>query len=158
VEDLPSLVDHFIRRSRPHAPPAMPVVAPGVMEVLAAHQWPGNVRELANVLEHAIVLCDELPVGVDHLPARLGRPVAAQRPASPVSSPLSPPVNTAPAVESQPSDRPPTLREIELKEIVERLKRNGGNKVKTAEELGISLKTLYNKLHQVQANTLDRTA
>jgi Nif-specific regulatory protein len=67
-------------------------------------------------------------------------------------------VNTAPAVESQPSDRPPTLREIELKEIVERLKRNGGNKVKTAEELGISLKTLYNKLHQVQANTLDRTA
>ena len=38
---------------------------------------------------------------------------------------------------------------VELKEIVERLERNGGNKAKTAEELGISLKTLYNKLHQM---------
>ncbi len=164
VDDLPALVDHFIRRARPHSPPAMPVVGPGVMEVLAAHHWPGNVRELANVLEHAVVLCDELPVGGEHLPARLGRPGPAQRApaaASPTDHGASPTTPATPAAESAgggAADRPPTLREIELKEIVERLKRNGGNKVKTAEELDISLKTLYNKLHQVQASKLDRSA
>jgi DNA-binding NtrC family response regulator len=45
--------------------------------------------------------------------------------------------------------RPLSLRELEMQAILEGLKRNGGNKPKTAEELGVSLKTLYNKLHQL---------
>ncbi|MFM8891283.1 MAG: helix-turn-helix domain-containing protein, partial [Planctomycetia bacterium] len=48
--------------------------------------------------------------------------------------------------------RPPprSLRELEMRAILEGLERNRGNKARTAEELGISLKTLYNKLHQLQ--------
>ena len=152
LDDLPALVEHFVRRSRRSVPPAATIVAPGVMESLAAHAWPGNVRELANVIEHALVLCDELPLGIEHLPARLGRPA--------VPPSAAPPVPAVPTAATNPSvgPRPPTLREIELKEIVERLDRNGGNKAKTAEELGISLKTLYNKLHQVQSGALERPA
>ena len=45
--------------------------------------------------------------------------------------------------------RPLSLRELEMRAILEGLERNGGSKPKTAEELGISLKTLYNKLHQL---------
>lgn len=147
IADLSDLVEHFVRRSRPHLPPGTEVAGPGVMEVLKAHHWPGNVRELANVIEHALVLCDDLPLSVDHLPQRLG---GSTRSPAPIAA-------VVPRLEAAPS-RAPTLREIELKEIVERLRRNGGNKAKTAEELGISLKTLYNKLHQVQAGGLDRSA
>jgi DNA-binding NtrC family response regulator len=46
--------------------------------------------------------------------------------------------------------RPESLRELEMRAILEGLDRNNGNKARTAEELGISLKTLYNKLHQLQ--------
>lgn len=55
-------------------------------------------------------------------------------------------------------NRPLTLRDIENRAILEGLDRNGGNKVKTADDLGISLKTLYNKLHQATEEPLDRTA
>jgi DNA-binding NtrC family response regulator len=72
---------------------------------------------------------------------------------------------TAPAVESPlPADapavsrpRPESLRELEMRAILEGLDRNKGNKARTAEELGISLKTLYNKLHQLNDGTLDKT-
>jgi DNA-binding NtrC family response regulator len=53
---------------------------------------------------------------------------------------------------------PKTLRELEIEAILEGLGRNGGNKPKTAEELGISLKTLYNKLHQLQDGPLAKPA
>ena len=142
-DDIPALVRHFVRRARPQTPPEAEVVDPAMLALLAGHRWPGNVRELANVVEHALVLADTLPLTVAHLPARLGgiRPVAAA-PAAPAASPPG---------------RPVSLRELELQAIREGLERNHGNKPKTAEELGISLKTLYNKLHQLQEGGLERT-
>ncbi|MFM7107786.1 MAG: sigma-54-dependent transcriptional regulator [Planctomycetaceae bacterium] len=137
-EDIPGLVRHFVRQARPQTPAQAEVVEPAVEAALAAHHWPGNVRELANVVEHALVLCDELPLTTAHLPARLG----AGRPAA--GSPVPPGV-----VAPTPPARPLSLRELEMQAILEGLERNGGNKPKTAEELGISLKTLYNKLHQL---------
>ena len=102
------------------------------------HDWPGNVRELANVVEHASILCDELPISAEHLPDRFAvRRLRIDAPASKVEGPI-------------------TLRNLEMQAIYQALERNGGNKPKTAEELGISLKTLYNKLNQGQ--NLERTA
>ena len=146
LEDIPSLVRHFVRQARPGTPPDSIVVEDEMLEVLAAHRWPGNIRELANVVEHALVLCDALPLTVAHLPTRLGglRPVREV----PVSGPAPVPPRVAEPAGAVP--RPLSLRELELQAIREGLERNRGNKPRTAEELGISLKTLYNKLHQLQ--------
>jgi DNA-binding NtrC family response regulator len=152
LEDLPELVHHFVREARPQTPPEAVLIEASVLEVLAAHQWPGNIRELANVIEHALVLCDDLPLLVDHLPARLGalkpRANAGERILVTTAEPevvASPSVAAGPAAAA----KPVSLRELEIQAILEGLERNQGNKARTAEELGISLKTLYNKLHQI---------
>jgi two-component system NtrC family response regulator len=135
LTDIPELAHHLLRRFRRGLRPGDEVFTPDAIESLKAHSWPGNVRELANAIERASILCDDGPIGVEHLPERLegSRPRPRLAPVGPL-----------------------TLREIELQAIQESLERNGGNKPKTAEQLGISLKTLYNKLHQVGA--LERSA
>jgi DNA-binding NtrC family response regulator len=92
---------------------------------LIQHHWPGNIRELANVIEHASILANRLPITAEDLPGHLGR-AAATRPAAATTG-LS-------------------LREIEMQTIYATLDRLNGNKTATAQQLGISLKTLYNKL------------
>ena len=134
-DDIPELVEHFVRKVRPQTPAQAVVAEPDVLAVLAAHQWPGNIRELANAVEHALVLCDDLPLKVEHLPTRLAGLVSR------TEAPTAPRSAIRGAV---------SLRELEMQAILEGLDRNHGNKVRTAEELGISLKTLYNKLHQLQ--------
>lgn len=152
--DIPALVDYFVRRGRPQAPPRAATIAPEALDLLLAHEWPGNIRELANVIEHALVLCDELPVAVEHLPGRLrARELSAS--AVPRLAQVS---TTAPQAIAPPADHPKTLREMEIVAIREGLERNAGNKPKTAEELGVSLKTLYNKLHQMHDEALVKPA
>jgi len=153
LEDIPALVKHFVRKARPQTPPEADVAESTVLAALAAHQWPGNIRELANVIEHALVLCDGLPLTVEHLPTRLGalrpRPAALSAPAAPALA--------SQAVAAMPP-KAVSLRELEMQAILQGLERNNGNKARTAEELGISLKTLYNKLHQLQDGAVERSA
>ncbi len=107
---------------------------------------------MANVIEHALVLCDELPLLVEHLPTRLGAAIPrAAAPAKPVAGTAA--EATGGSVAISPPRKPESLRDLEMRAILEGLERNHGNKAKTAEELGISLKTLYNKLHQLQEAT-----
>jgi two-component system NtrC family response regulator len=145
-DDVPSLVDHFVRRGRPQTPSRAATIHDDALGLLLAHDWPGNIRELANVIEHALVLCDDLPILAEHLPGRFRQlvPVApiARRTEAQDTAPMPSP--------ALPLDRPKTLRELEIEAILEGLERNAGNKPKTADELGVSLKTLYNKLHQLQ--------
>jgi len=153
LEDIPALVKHFVRKARPQTPPEADVAESTVLAALAAHQWPGNIRELANVIEHALVLCDGLPLTVEHLPARLG----ALRPRPAVLPALAAPALASQAVAASPP-KAVSLRELEMQAILQGLERNNGNKARTAEELGISLKTLYNKLHQLQDGAVERSA
>ena len=152
-EDLPALIDHLVRRLRPQLPEATQVVTNELVETLAGHPWRGNVRELANVIEYALVVSDTLPLGRDHLPERLFG--TQPRGASPPGLP-----SPAPSQDHRPADtgRPLSLRELEMQAIFEGLERNEGNKVRTAEELGISIKTLYNKLNQWSEGSTSRTA
>jgi DNA-binding NtrC family response regulator len=112
------------------------------------------------VVEHALVLCDDLPLLRDHLPDRLGAARAGTSPARPEAA-AAPQSATHPASAAREAvqqaardvatcSRPLSLRELEMEAIQRGLERNQGNKARTAEELGISLKTLYNKLHQLQ--------
>jgi two-component system NtrC family response regulator len=135
VDDIPVLATHLASRFRAKLPPNQPVFSAEALAALQSHCWPGNVRELANVIEHAMILCDQLPVGLEHLPSRFA------------SRKLR--VATPRGFAGQ------TLREIEMQAIHDSLQRHNGNKPVVAEELGISLKTLYNKLNQ--SITLEKT-
>jgi DNA-binding NtrC family response regulator len=136
LDDIPDLADHLLGRFRGKAIPSSRQIASDAIEALKSHVWPGNVRELANVLEHATILCDDGPITAAHLPAHFNRRqltgAAANRPG------------------------PISLRDLEMQAIYQALERHGGNKPKAAEELGISLKTLYNKLNQ--ASELEKSA
>jgi len=136
TEDIPDLARHLLLRHRGQARPGETFFTPQAIQALCDHCWPGNVRELANVIEHATILCDDGPISVEHLPHKFD----SRRARGPQLK----------------SPGPQTLREIEMQAIHDALERLSGNKPKAAEELGISLKTLYNKLNQEQS--LDRSA
>ncbi|MEM9411043.1 MAG: sigma-54 dependent transcriptional regulator [Planctomycetota bacterium] len=127
TEDIPQLAEHLLRRTRTTVPAGNSFAADAI-GALSAYDWPGNIRELANVIEHASILCDQLPITADDLPQKFGA-----RSASPAIAFRSSQV---------------TLREIEMQAIHSALEKTQGNKTAAAQQLGISLKTLYNKLNQ----------
>jgi len=127
LEDLPELTAHLLTRFRSGGAnqSGLPL---DVIDTLTRHDWPGNVRELANVIEHASILAAGGTIHVEHLPANLGAHRVGHS-GGLVVGPMS-------------------LREMEMQAIDQSLDRHHGNKPKAADELGISLKTLYNKLNQ----------
>jgi two-component system NtrC family response regulator len=139
AEDIPRLARHFALRCGARAGKDDEIFTPEAIEALCSHHWPGNVRELANAIEHAMILCDRLPIGLEQLPHRF----SARRATVPMPRSASSPTFTA------------SLREREMQAILEVLDRHNGNKPKAAEELGISVKTLYNKLNQT--GTMSKT-
>lgn len=163
-EDLPALIEHLVRRLRPQIPPGTQVVTPRLLETLTDYPWRGNVRELANVIEYAIVVSDALPLDCEHLPERLfgsqPQPISqvAAEPARHSASAGSNPSSLSSDNRPPDTGRPLSLRELEMQAIFQGLDRNEGNKVRTAEELGISIKTLYNKLNQWSETATERGA
>jgi len=130
-DDIPALARTLIARhlERPEVPEGM--LSDEVIESLKRHEWTGNVRELANALEHAVILSDGQTIGIDDLPTSITRKSKRLRLMGE-------------------GERPRTLREIEMEVILQTLEKNAGDKPRTALELGIALKTLYNKLNQNQ--------
>lgn len=70
-EDIPELVGYFIQKNNPRMGLNIQGVTPKTMEVLMNYSWPGNIRELRNVIERAMLFCDEATVGLSHLPSEL---------------------------------------------------------------------------------------
>ncbi|HIO22615.1 MAG TPA: sigma-54-dependent Fis family transcriptional regulator, partial [Nitrospirales bacterium] len=136
IQDIPSLARHLLKRFHPRIRPDDRLFSDKAIRALQLHDWPGNVRELANVIEHATILCDQLPIKTEHLPERFSGHGKGLRVLKRIG--------------------PLTLREIEMQAVHEALERHQGNKPKAAEELGVSLKTLYNKLSQ--SNSLEKSA
>jgi two-component system NtrC family response regulator len=129
-QDIAPLVHHLLDRL--HFPSATPRLTDEALALLVQHDWPGNVRELANVVEHATILCDAAPILPEHLPGRLQCSVAS----------ATPQVARLPQL---------PLRDLEIMAIQQSLQRHQGNKPKAADELGVSLRTLYNKLNQTDS-------
>ena len=123
-------------------------ISAAVMDALRRHDWPGNVRELRNVLERAVILAGEGAIELKHLPAFLqSRPVAIATAAPPIAAPV--------ATYTQPEEDGAirftvgtTVEEAEKGLILRTLEHTRNNKTRAAEILGISLKTLHNKLKE----------
>jgi DNA-binding NtrC family response regulator len=116
-------------------------LSPEVHEALLRHNWPGNVRELRNVLERAVILSGEGTLEMKFLPAMFqSRPAIPGFTATPAATPAESnhvqfPIGT-------------TVEEAEKGLILRTLEHTKNNKTRAAEILGISLKTLHNKLKE----------
>jgi two-component system response regulator AtoC len=133
AEDIPLLAEHFLDQiSRREG--AIKRFAPEALARLAAHPWAGNVRELRNIVYRAYVMAND-PVIVDEC--------------LPVSHAAAPVGGGAPAISVRVGT---TLAEIERQVTLATLEHLGRHKEKTAATLGISLKTLYNRLKEYSSD------
>jgi transcriptional regulator with GAF, ATPase, and Fis domain len=128
-DDIPLLVEHFLKLLSPHAHRRLLGIEPDAMQLLLKHSWPGNVRELRNVLERAVVLGTHSTIALEDLSlSAIG-----------VSS-------TQLSGDSTVEFQPISLSELEKKHIMAMLDYVDGNKSKAAQLLGIERSTLDRKL------------
>ena len=132
-EDIPLLVRAFLTEFNDRDRREVHAVAPAALEALTKYSWPGNIRELRNVIERAVILAPGDQIEIDQLPADLVR--------TPV-----PPVRDGLALTAGMRVDEAEKRLIELT-----LDHTGNNKTRAAEMLGISVKTLHNKLNKFRA-------
>jgi len=133
-EDIYLLVDHYIRRYAARFGKDIQGVEPATMQALVDHQWPGNIRELKNYLARGVILSKKKKLSLADLPDFNAS-----------SAKTADTLDEAPTgLSSQPGNL--TLREMEKKMIRATLAACDGNKSRTAARLGISRKTLYEKI------------
>jgi two-component system response regulator HydG len=138
---IPTLARSFIAEFATISGQRIVGITDAALQVLVAHSWPGNIRELRNVIERAVVLCNGPMIGLNDLPETLQQ----------IEDPLRPPqcANESP---EKPRPSPRSLAErkdqAECECIHRTLLQNGNNRLRAAEALGISRKTLYKKLHK----------
>jgi len=142
-EDIGSLSRHLLSRYNARRGGAEPEIAPEAIEALSAHDWPGNIRELANAIERASILAGKGPIRPEHLPNLVASRRTGGAQVHIAGSSLPSPHFPIP-------DGSITLRDVEMKYIQVVLEKHNGNKPAASKELGISLKTLYNKINQLQ--------
>jgi len=126
-EDIELLANKFLNESKKMEDQKS--FSPGVLLALQEYSWPGNVRELQNIIERAYILSDGMIIEKDHLAESVGRSDAHFE------------------EEESISYQEMTLDELEKRHICMTLDHLAGNKTRTAKTLGITVKTLYNKLH-----------
>jgi DNA-binding NtrC family response regulator len=129
-DDLPLLAQYLVTKlAEKHSRPAR-FLSPAAISALQFHAWPGNVRELRNVIERAVIICSGEQIERHHFAPY---PID-QRERSRNEDTITFPVGTP-------------IEEVERQMIVRTLKKTKNNKTRAAELLGISLKTLHNKLN-----------
>jgi DNA-binding NtrC family response regulator len=151
--DIPALVEALGEdlALRNGTPP--PELLPDAMALLAGQPWRGNIRELRNVLEQAVMRSESSTIDAAQL-ARVLREAGVE-PAAP--APVDEPADDA-ALSAQAEARylrplAQQVAELERRAIAAALKANGGNKLATARQLGISRATLYERLENPDLKT-----
>jgi DNA-binding NtrC family response regulator len=127
-EDIAMLANYFAHRSCVENDCGLLEIEPDAMEAICQHPWRGNVRELENCMERSVILAEGSTLTLDEL--RLDGDVSDSEGVESLDN-----VNL-------------TLKEIEKELILRRLNRTGGNRTRAAEMLGISVRTLRNKINQ----------
>ncbi len=136
-EDIAPLARRFVALFAAHYRKTGLSIGDAALTRLSRHAWPGNVRELRNAVEQAVILCQGLEITPDLLP----QPAQTQADGPSV---LRIPIGTA-------------IKDVEREMIVRTLDANRGNKNRTARQLGISRRSLYNKLERYQIAAPPRT-
>jgi len=136
-QDLTELVSALLADMNEKHGRNVQMVSDSVMSMFNAYAWPGNVRELRNTLERAIIVCDGAVIESRHLPPGFGQVTPRA------------PVQEANAVRLGVGT---TVGEAEKLLILKTLEATNNNKTRAAEILGISLKTLHNKLKEYGSN------
>ena len=142
LEVFPALVDQFIVELAGRCGVDVSGISDGAMKALQAHDWPGNIRELRNVIERAVVLCEDRLIRVDDLPDELQCLGTEPMTTLPM----------APALPYAPGLAPNLTRakdEAEKSRITDALLKNNNNRLRAALELGVSRMTLYNKMRKL---------
>lgn len=160
MDDLPVLVEHFLDKHSRLNKRERPTVSPETMAILRDYRWRGNVRELENVVERALLLCDGKEIKPHNLlmHSQMGKQSINQDLARATTS-----QPTSESAEEIPESKDSALgievgmsmKEAEKKLIFETLRETGGNRTKAAKILGISIRTLRNKLNEYRAEGED---
>lgn len=125
-DDIIPLAEYFLEKTCQENHRKCKTLSPAARKKLVAYSWPGNIRELANIIERAVVMDAGEQVSPEHLFIDVQGP-SIQHDLAPVGI---------------------TLQELEKQLIVETLKAHQQNRTKTAEMLGISIRTLRNKINE----------
>jgi two-component system response regulator HydG len=129
-EDIPLLVDHFLKAIRIRTERQINGLAEEALEKLIDYHWPGNVRELINVLEYAFVVCQGDLISVHHLPPLVNK-----------------------AQEFAPAKKRNSTENDQREQLVKVLEKAGGNRQKAAQLLGVSRVTLWKLLKKYDVRT-----
>ena len=132
-DDIPLLVKAFIEEFNANYMRHVQSIDDEALQLLINHSWPGNVRELRNAIERAVMICMEDVITTNHLPEFSQEGNGKE---------------TEPNVETVRLPLGSTIEDAERQLILQTLKFSQNNKTRAAEILGVSLKTLHNKLHR----------
>jgi transcriptional regulator with PAS, ATPase and Fis domain len=132
-DDVPALVESLLKDMSAKHGRKVAAVSEAVLNLFQNYSWPGNVRELRNTLERAVIVCDGAVIETKYLPPGFGQ--ATIRTLSEDSDAIHLGVGT-------------TVEEAERRLILKTIEATSNNKTRAAEILGISLKTLHNKLKE----------
>jgi DNA-binding NtrC family response regulator len=149
--DLPILLQHFLQRFTPPGRP-LPTVSPGAWAAFSQYPFPGNVREFSHAIEHAVVLSAGGEIKLEHLPTSI---TAGAKLAAAESS----------AVYNEIRPLQMAVREFEREYLLRAISQAGGKRLRAAEILGISRKSLWEKLRmhgisdaEIEAQETPRTS
>lgn len=122
-DDIPLLAEHFLKTRR--ADSDEKEFCHDALESMMKYNWPGNIRELQNLIENMLIVVDHKLIGVSDLPEKIRGHIVQK---------------------DYGLDTDISLSDLEKRQIIKTLSKMDGNKTRVAETLGISIKTLYNKL------------
>lgn len=125
-EDIPVIVQHFIRQNLRHSTKKILGVTPKAMDALTSYHWPGNVRELRNAIDYAFVLCPGGGIGEEHLPHKI----------------------TATAACVPQKTLPDNLNPDDRENLLEVLRDCGWNQSEAARKLGVSRVTIWKRIRK----------